>query len=116
MATPRKPTTKKPAVKKTAAKAKPTAKKPAAKATARKSSASSHRLFAINIVPDSQPFMTFRMTTQTVYWLIFAVTILAMGLWVLRLNLQIISLYDQIDQNNIAESQAAPITHKTIKK
>lgn len=113
MATPKKPATKKPAAKKPAAKSTPS-KAPAkrASASAKKSAPARSRLFAVNIVPDTQPFMTFRMTTQTLYWLIFGVTILALGLWVLKLNLEIISLYDQIDQNNIVESQTSPTSVK----
>lgn len=118
MATPKKPTTKKPAAKKPAAKPAPkqAAAKSAKPAKATNNKSASHRLFAVNIVPDSQPFMTFRMTTQTLYWLIFAITVLALGLWVLKLNIEIISLYDQIDQNNMVESQTSPMIKKQLHK
>ena len=117
MATPKKPTTKKPAAKKPAAKAATKSPAKRVQASAPKTKAGgSHRLFAVNIVPDSQPFMTFRLTTQTLYWLIFAVTVLALGLWVLKLNIEIVSLYDQIDQNNMVESQTAPIIKKHVQK
>lgn len=118
MATPKKPATKKPAAKKPAAKS-TAAKAPVKRAQAAKTktkSSASHRLFAVNIVPDTQPFMTFRLTTQTLYWLIFAVTVFALGLWVLKLNIEIMSLYDQIDQNNIVESQTSPMLKKQVQK
>lgn len=115
MATPKKSTTKKPAAKKPTTKAaasKSPAKKTVAKATVSKAATKQtrhHRLFALSIVPDDKPFFTFRITTQTVYWLIFAVAIFSLGLWVLKLNLQIAELYNQIDQNNIAESMTSSL-------
>lgn len=117
MATTKKPATKKRAVKPAAAKVAPKKSTPRAAASKKKGAATSnsHRLFSISLVPDSQPFMTFRLTTQTIYWLIFAVTVLALSLWVLRLNLEIVSLYDQIDQNNLIESQTSSVLHKTTK-
>lgn len=129
MATPKKTSVKKPSATKATAKktaAKPTVHKAVAKkapihTVTKKTAATKARgkFLSLTIVPDDQPFLTFRVTRQSLYWLIFSATILALGLWVLNLNMQIISLYDQIDNTNAQTSMTMPATHsptKTIKK
>jgi hypothetical protein len=129
MATPKKTSVKKPAATKTTPKkavAKPATHKTVAKktpvhtTTKKAASAKTHSKFvSLTIVPDDQPFFTFRVTRQSLYWLIFSATILALGLWVLNLNMQIVSLYDQIDNTNAQTSMSTPAPHstqKTVKK
>lgn len=60
--------------------------------------APAHRSF----VPakETQPFFVFKVTRQTLYWLILAVLVLALGAWVLVLNIRIQNIYDQIDANS----------------
>lgn len=117
MATPKKtsvkkPATKKPAAKKPAAAVKKPIKRAAAVSKTTKKTAPKRRAFAISLVPDNQPFFTFRLTTQSIYWLIFSLAILGLGLWVLNLNLQILKLYDQIDRDNAAASITTPAVRK----
>ena len=125
MATPKKTSAKKPVSTKAAPKKTvPVAHKPAAKkavlhATAKKpakTATKSHRYISLALVPDDKPFLTFRVTRQTLYWLIFSVAILGLGLWVLNLNMQVLSLYDQIDNNNVQTSLIEPIPHPVTKK
>lgn len=107
-------TTKKAPAKKSAASSKATAprtKKPTARKQAAKPAAAPARrhMFAISIVPDDQPFMTFRITKQTIYWFILGVAIIGLIMWVMNLNMQVMALYDQIDQNNTLSSQTFPV-------
>jgi hypothetical protein len=131
MATAKKTSVKKPvaakaAPKKTAVKtttSKPAAKKTVHHSTAKKSApaaAKHRRLVSLSIAPEDKPFFTFSITRQTLYWLIFSVTILALGLWVLNLNIQVLSLYDQIENTNAQTSLNEPKTPSikapTVKK
>lgn len=45
-------------------------------------------------------FFTFKFTYQTVYWLILCALVLALGIWVIDLNVKVQKIYDQIDMNN----------------
>ena len=59
------------------------------------------------------PFMTFQLTAQSVYWLILSMLVLALGLWVMALNVRIENIYNQIDVNNAASSS---LYSKTVHK
>ena len=50
----------------------------------------------------SDPFFTFRMTHQTLYWFILCAFVLGLGLWVISINEKVQHIYDQIDQTNAA--------------
>jgi hypothetical protein len=54
---------------------------------------------------DSTPFMTFKFTQQSAYWLILSVIVLALGAWVMYLNVQIQNLYDQVEINTALSQQ-----------
>ena len=43
------------------------------------------------------PFFTFKVTNQTVYWLILSLFVLGLGVWVTYLNVKVQRIYDQID-------------------
>jgi len=43
------------------------------------------------------PFMSFKITEQTVYWLVVVLLIFLLGIWVLRIQLDLSELLDQID-------------------
>ena len=49
---------------------------------------------------NTEPFFVFKATHQTIYWLILCCLVLALGIWVLTLNMKIQRIYDQIDQNS----------------
>ena len=113
MATPKKKvTTKKAPVKKTVAK-KAVAKKPTTKSQSKKNV----ELQSFRPSRSPQPFMTFRVTRQTVYWLVFGVVVLALGAWVVHLNYKVQAIYDQIDANNlIIETLTLPEESKEVEK
>lgn len=50
----------------------------------------------------TEPFFTFRITHQTLYWTILSVLVLALGLWVITINDRVQHIYDQIDASNAA--------------
>ena len=89
--------TKKPAVKRAAP------KRPATKTTVKRATpaSASHRSF--RVTRESEPFFTFRITHQTVYWLILCGLVLALGAWVLSINNKVQHIYDQIDQATESE-------------
>jgi len=45
-------------------------------------------------------FMTFQFTTQTVYWLILMLLVLALATWVLQLTIQTQEIYDKVQYLN----------------
>jgi len=48
----------------------------------------------------AEAFFTFRITNQTLYWTILCALVLALGVWVLSINIQVQNIYDQIDAQN----------------
>lgn len=78
----KKPATKKAAVKKTTAKAKKSA-----------------ALQSFKLTKADKPFLTFAITRQTLYWLIIAAAFLALGLWIIDLQIKVNAIYDQIEMN-----------------
>ncbi len=73
-----------------------------------KSSTSSMKSF----VPSrsSEPFFTFRISHQTLYWFILAVIVLALGIWVININDKVQRIYDEIDAtNSLINSMPDPV-------
>lgn len=107
MATAKKPATKKASVKKTPAKA-PAKKVVAAKATPAKTTAkkvpstkktkvskatqSGYKSFKVSAPAES--FTTFKITRQTVYWVILIAFIIFVQLWILKLQIELASLLE----------------------
>lgn len=88
---------KKPAVaRKTTTKAAAT-RKSNVKSAAKKHKAVTHQSFRPS--KESTPFMTFQFTQQSLYWLILSVLVLALGAWVMYLNIKIQDIYDQVELN-----------------
>lgn len=73
------------------------AKKPAIKSTVR----SSKNTRAIGGEYTERPFLTFRLTRQTLYWSLLCALILALGIWVMTINDKVMRIYDQIDSTNM---------------
>ncbi len=48
-----------------------------------------------------QDFFEFRITEQTVYWLIFGAAAILFTIWIYTLDLRVRELYDQVDRNNM---------------
>lgn len=90
MATKKKLTTAKTSVKK-----KPTT---ARKATVNKKAAKRSVLTKhIGLQPEETEFMTFRITRQTLYWIVLGVVVIMFTLWLTQLQADIQDLYNQID-------------------
>lgn len=116
-------TKKKPAAKTTSAKATPKAKTVAAKATTarktapKKSAPKKHQAAAaISFRPakEQTPFLSFSFTVQSLYWLILSVLVLALGAWVMYLNVKIQDIYDQVEINTqLSESYVKPMAEKS---
>ena len=90
---------KKAAPKKTTAKATVTKKAPA-KATAKKTSSKGKatvkqaELRSFRIAKDTQPFTSFQITRQTIYWIILVSFIIFVQLWILKLQIEVAMLLD----------------------
>lgn len=50
------------------------------------------------LTKDTPPFLVFRITHQTFYWLLLCGIILALGIWVVVLNVKVQMLYDSVDR------------------
>lgn len=79
-----------------------TAKKPAVKKKTVSPEAQTVQSF--RKCPEPQPFMTFKITQDTVYWLIICVLVFALGAWILKVQRDVMALYDQVEQMQISES------------
>ena len=74
-------------------------KKPAKKSGKAKSA----ELKSFKRCPEQQPFMSMKVTNQTVYWLIICVLAFALGTWILKVQHDVMDLYDQVDQIRLSE-------------
>ncbi len=82
----------------------PTAKKKPVKKTAKKTAAHQRSFVRSS---ETGPFMTFRVTHQTLYWLIICLLVLAVGVWALYLTARVNGLYDDLQ----LRSTEAPLMH-----
>ncbi len=96
MATAKKPATTKPAAKKTPVKKAPVAKKPAAKKVVTKKApakaASAYNSFKPST--DVSTFTNFKVTRQTIYWVVLIAFIIFAQLWILKLQIDVATLLD----------------------
>lgn len=76
----------------TSKKAPSTKKQPTKKSSTSQGSPTMHSFVRYK---DTSPFKSFQLTSQTVYWLILCALILALGLWVISLNVRVQQIYDQ---------------------
>lgn len=95
---PTKTTTRKPQVKKASAKKASTTKK-----LNRSTKAYQPRSF--RVCQESQDFMSFKLTRDTVYWLILGVVVLAQGIWTINIHQKVQAIYDEIEQSNLQQQQ-----------
>ena len=49
---------------------------------------------------EMTPFLTWKATHQTAYWLIICLLVLAIGTWAMTLTVQIQDLYNQVESVN----------------
>lgn len=90
------------ATKKTTTKKAPAKKKSTAKRASAKASASP--LSAVRLQPETKPFMTFQLTKETIYWLVLGAVVILFTVWLMRLQMNIQSLYDEIDASTSAST------------
>lgn len=93
-----KKTTKTAAKKTTAQKTANTSKPAAAK---KKPAAKQPSVQSMKVCKDPEPFMTAKITQQTVYWLIIGLAVMLLGMWILKVQNEVQSIYDQIERINI---------------
>jgi hypothetical protein len=77
-----------------------TSKKTPAAKTKRKSAPKVAPMRSFRLSRDTPPFFSFRFTHQTFYWTVLCVLILALGVWVVMLNVRVQNLYNKIDATN----------------
>lgn len=106
-------TTKKKSVPKKTVLARVPAKKSVAARPARKSAAKKSELRSFAVCSEPTPFLTFRPSVQTFYWLILGVFVVSFGAWVILLTVKVQNIYDQIEINNTAINTLLP---KPVKK
>jgi len=71
----------------------------------------SAQLQSFKLATDTPRFMSFQPTVQTLYWLIIGALVVALAAWALSLQLQILSVYNQIDSNSEAITQIKSAPH-----
>ena len=99
--------TKKTTTKKTPVKKASTARKSSPKKSTNKKSVSAVASLRnqLRLQREETEFMTFRITRQTLYWLVLGVVVIMFTLWLTKLQADIQDLYDQIDANTAAISE-----------
>lgn len=69
----------------------------------------------VALTPESGEFMTFRLTRQTVYWLVLGAVVILFSIWILRLQNEVQSIYDKIETTQ-ADAESTYIIPKDTKK
>lgn len=77
-------------------------KKASAKRTAAKNKSAEMQSF--RLCKEPQPFMSFKPTRQTAYWLIIAVMSIAFTAWIFSIQSRITDLYNQIEMLQASEA------------
>lgn len=96
MATAKKSTaTKKPAARKTTATKRTTAKKAAPRKTAvRRNTKRAQEYKSFKLATDVPPIMSFKITKQTVYWVIIMAFIIFFQLWIIKLQVEVAQIIE----------------------
>lgn len=63
---------------------------------------------SFRVAEPAQPFMTFRVTRQTIYWAALSIAVLMLGLWVIDINDRVQTIYDQVDSMNMTSAESVP--------
>ncbi len=71
----------------------------AKKTTPKKITHKTHKkaLKSFKVGKDSKPFMSFKVTDQTIYWSILLIMVLALSLWVLQIQINITDTINSIN-------------------
>jgi hypothetical protein len=81
-----------------------TKKAPSRQVKARVSTKTAKSVRSLRPTENTTPFMQTRFTVQSLYWVILGAVVIAFGLWLASLQMEINKIYDQIDRNQ-AQSQ-----------
>lgn len=76
-------------------------KKTAAKATTPRKSSKRLAMRSFKRSPEPTPFLTFKTTHQTVYWLIIGMFVLGIGIWMTSLSIRVQDIYDDAERHSI---------------
>lgn len=79
--------------------------KPAEARTQRKKPSSKEGYQTLRLNKADRPFLSTSLTNQTFYWLIIGVIVLALGGWIVHLQVKINEVYDTIDANQLYYDQ-----------
>jgi hypothetical protein len=63
----------------------------------------------VGLKAETAPFMTFKPTSQTLYWIVLGLVVIAFTMWLMNLQDSVQSLYDEVDASN-ATSVSMPMT------
>ena len=93
-------TVKKTTINKTATKKASVTKSPAPRKTTSKKAP---RIQSLKLAPETENFMSIKITAQTFYWIVISLLSLSFVLWILTFQTNINNLYDQMEtlQQNI---------------
>jgi hypothetical protein len=61
---------------------------------------------SFRLVPEEVPFFTVKFTRQTLYWLALCAVVLGFSVWILKLQSDIVAIYDTITATNNAILEA----------
>jgi hypothetical protein len=76
-------------------------KKPAAR-TSRPAAKRSKKSKLIGLQPETRPFLEFRFTRESFYWVVLGVLVIFFTLWTTQLQSELQAIYDKIDTSNAA--------------
>ena len=79
---------------------KSTVKKAPAKKSVKRSKRPSNYV-SFKLQPNERPFVQFTLTRQTVYWTLISLFILSLGVYVVYLQSEISTIYDQVQANSM---------------
>ncbi len=65
----------------------------------------------IGLEAETAPFMRFKLTSQTLYWIVLGLVVIAFTMWLMNLQDSIQSLYDEIDATNTTSLQVPVNKH-----
>jgi hypothetical protein len=77
-----------------------------------KRSRKSAEMKSFRIAKEETPFLTFKLTKQTLYWLVLAVVVIGFTLWILKLQSDIQDIYNSIDASSNAPVEMTVPTEK----
>ncbi len=60
---------------------------------------------SFRVSKQQEPFMSMKITVQTLYWLILAGAVLLLGLWVLNIHNKVQNIYDEIDRSTLIQQE-----------